>query len=160
LRSYRANGGKLIQYHGWGDAAIAPRDSIAFYEKMRTFMTQYPDPRNKGSNAVDDFYRLFMVPGMGHCSGGAGPVSFGNVALDDNPLPQDAQHDIVMALDKWVTEGVTPERLIGTGKIGTGPEDQSKGTKLTRPLCPYPQVAKYKGTGSTFDAANFVCKAP
>jgi len=160
LRSYRANGGKLIQYHGWGDAAIAPRDSIAYYEKVRAFMTQYPDPRNKGSNAVDDFYRLFMVPGMGHCSGGPGPVNFGNMDLNDNQVPQDAEHDIVTALDKWVTQGVAPERLIGAGKTGGILRDPSEGTKLTRPLCWYPQVAKYKGSGSTVDAANFVCKAP
>ncbi len=73
LRSFRDHGGKLIQYHGWGDAAIAPRDSIAFYEKVQAFLKQYPDPRTKDSSDIQSFYRLFMVPGMQHCTGGPGP---------------------------------------------------------------------------------------
>jgi len=64
LRSFRAAGGKLIQYHGWGDAAIAPASSIEYYEKVGSFMRKYPDARNNSSRPVDSFYRLFMVPGM------------------------------------------------------------------------------------------------
>lgn len=152
LRSFRAHGGKMITYHGWGDAAIAPLSSIEYYENVRTFLTRYPDARNSGSPAVEDFYRLFMVPGMGHCGGGYGPNSFGNAGT---PASLDPEHDVLAALERWVEEGVAPERLIGTGKVVGDPSK-----KLTRPLCPYPQVARYKGTGDPNDAASFSCAAP
>ncbi len=111
LRTFRDHGGKLIQYHGWGDAAIAPRDSIAFYEQVRTFLATYPDPRATNPKQIESFYRLFMVPGMQHCAGGQGPTSFGN---DDNPKRNDPDHDVVLALDRWVTQGIAPQKLIGT----------------------------------------------
>lgn len=157
LRSFRAHGGKLIQYHGWGDAAIAPRDSIAFYERVQAFLKQYPDGRSD-AKPIQDFYRLFMVPGMGHCAGGPGPNNFGNADIaDPNEWPQDADHDIVLALDRWVTQGVAPDKIIGTGKIGADPKDATRGVRMTRLLCTYPKVARYKGQGDTNDAANFEC---
>jgi feruloyl esterase len=75
LRSFRASGGKLIQYHGWGDAAIPAPSSIEHYETVRGFL-EYPDAALRRS-ADRDFYRPFLVPGMAHC-GGAGANSFGN----------------------------------------------------------------------------------
>ena len=81
LRSFRDHGGKLIQYHGWGDAAIAPLDSIAFYEKVQSFLKRYPDPRDSSPTDIRTFYRLFMAPGLQHCAGGPGPTSFGNNEL-------------------------------------------------------------------------------
>jgi feruloyl esterase len=152
LRSFRDHGGKLIQYHGWGDAAIAPRDSIAFYERVTAFFAHYPDPRSTNPADVQSFYRLFMVPGMGHCAGGPGPTSFGNDAPKPG-TPVDAEHDLLLALDRWVTTGVAPDKLIGSGKAGAG------GADLTRPLCPYPKVAHYKGTGDTNAADSFECVA-
>ena len=150
LRTFRAHGGKLIQYHGWGDAAIAPRDSIAFYEKVQAFLKQYPDPRSDASQPAQSFYRLFMVPGMGHCGAGTGPNNFGNGDIaDPNEWPQDADHDVVLALDRWVTQGTAPDTLIGTGRNGT--------SRITRPLCVYPKIARYKGKGDTNDAASFEC---
>jgi len=77
LRSFRARGGKLIQYRGWGDAAISSLGSIDYYEKVRSFLGKFPDARSDSSKPVQDFYRLFMIPGMGHC-GGVGPNNFGN----------------------------------------------------------------------------------
>jgi feruloyl esterase len=159
LRSFRARGGKLIQYHGWGDGAIAPRDSINYYEKVTSFLDRYPDPRSRDARNVQSFYRLFMVPGMGHCTGGPGPVSFGNNLLSKD-APEDADHDVITALDRWVTQGVAPDRLIGTGKTGANPKDASGGAQMTRPLCPYPAVARYKGQGDTNRAENFECAAP
>ena len=112
LRSFRARGGKLIQYHGWGDAAVAPIASIEYYERVKLFMSRFPDPRSESSTHVDDFYRLFMVHGIGHCAGGNGPNVFGN-----RPgAPVDADHDVVVALEQWVEKGVTPKQLIGAGK--------------------------------------------
>ena len=133
LRTFRAHGGKLIQYHGWGDAAIAPQNSIDYYEMVQGFMTKYPN----GRGSVDDFYRLFMIPGMGHCGGCIGPNGVG---------------DIAGALELWVEKGVAPEQFVGTGKSVSEP-----GKALTRPICAYPKVARYKGSGDINDAANFVC---
>ena len=79
----------------------------------------------------------FMLPGMGHCGGGEGPNVF----------------DKVDALEQWVEHSKAPEKFIASHSTN-GKVDR------TRPLCPYPQVAKYKGTGSIDDAANFVCGAP
>jgi feruloyl esterase len=161
LRSFRAHGGKLIQYHGWGDAAIAPRDSIAYYRKVEDFLQHYPDPRSSNaSKPIQDFYRLFMVPGMGHCSGGIGPNRFGNEGFDvHDPLPPDPEHDVLRALDRWVTEGVAPDKIIGTGSIHD-PADPSRSLKITRPLCPYPQRARYDGTGDPNLANSFTCVTP
>jgi feruloyl esterase len=138
LRSFRAEGGKLIQYHGWGDAAISAINSIDYYKSVEVFLSKFPDPRSAPDRPTTDFYRLFMVPGMGHCGGGVGPNSF----------------DAFSALETWVEKGIAPEQIIGTGPV---PGDPSK--KMTRPLCPYPNVARYKGIGEPNDAANFVCAA-
>ena len=90
-----------------------------------------------GGSGVTDSYRLFMVPGMAHCGGGEGPNVF----------------DMLPVLEQWVQKGKAPEQIIAS-RVRDGKVDR------TRPLCPYPQVAQYKGTGSTDAAANFVCKAP
>jgi feruloyl esterase len=143
LRQFRARGGKLIQYHGWGDAAIPPQDSIDYFESVQSAM-----------GTTKDFYRLFMVPGMSHCGGGQGANVFGNGVA----VPQaDAGHDVVSALDQWVVRDVAPDQIIATGFIDGNP---GKGVTLTRPLCPYPQEANYKGAGDTNSAANFACQTP
>lgn len=152
LRSFRARGGKLIQFHGWGDAAIPAASSIDYYERVNTFMRRFPNPLAGGSSReTQDFYRLFMVPGMGHCSGGIGPRNFGQ----GSPVAADAEHDVLTALETWVEKGTAPERLIGTGVTGTQPAQP-----LTRPICVYPQVMRYNGSGDANAAANFSCVAP
>ena len=85
-----------------------------------------------------------MVPGMQHCFGGPGPNTFGG--------------PMTAALERWVEDGVAPGAIIATKYKTDG--DPTSGVVRTRPLCPYPQVARYKGTGSTDEAANFTCKAP
>jgi len=149
LRAFRARGGKLIQYHGWGDAAISALSSIDYYGSVRTFLAKDPGV------GVDDFYRLFMVPGMGHCGGGVGPDNFGQGGPGGGETSPDPEHNIVSALDRWVEKGTAPNKIIGTGTVVGEPSKT-----LTRPLCPYPQVAHYKGTGDPNDAANFTCAAP
>jgi len=141
---FKARGGKLIQYHGWADAAMAPQSSVDYYESVLAKM----------GKKTPDFYRLFMVPGMSHCGGGLGANVFGNGVSVAQP---DATSDVVMALDRWVDKGVAPDRIIATGFVGGNP---AKGVAMTRPLCPYPKEAHYKGTGDTNDAGNFVCQAP
>ena len=146
LRAFRAHGGKLIQYHGWGDAAISALSSIDYYGRVQAFLS-----KDLGVG-TQDFYRLFMVPGMGHCGGGLGPNSFWNGPSSGRVDPE---HNVVSALDRWVEKGAAPDKIIGTG---TAADDPSK--TLTRPLCPYPQIAHYNGKGDTNDAANFACVAP
>ena len=158
LRSFRDHGGKLIQYHGWGDGAIAPVASIDFYESVKKFLKTYPDPRTNDSADIDGFYRLFMVPSMGHCGGGAGPVSFGqdSIQLFMTGQAGDADHDVVAALDRWVTQGTAPDKIIASGTIAD-PQAKSAGVPISRPLCVYPATLHYKGHGDTNAAENFEC---
>jgi feruloyl esterase len=155
LRSFRATGGKLIQFHGWGDAAIPGLASIEYYDRVRAFMAKYPDGRTTRPGEVDEFYRLFMVPGMGHCSGGIGPNTFGNGGRSGASTTPDPDSDLVAALERWVEHGTAPERLIGSGTVVGDPAKP-----LTRPLCAYPKVATYNGSGDPYVADSFTCAAP
>lgn len=142
LSAFKARGGKLIQYHGWGDAAIPPQRSIDYFESVQSAM-----------GSTSNFYRLFLIPGMSHCGGGIGATVFGN----ETSVPEDAEHDFDAALDQWVVRDIAPERIIATGFDADNP---AKGATLTRPLCPYPQDAHYQGSGDTNTAASFTCQAP
>jgi feruloyl esterase len=143
LKPFRARGGKLIMYHGWGDAAIPAPNTIDYYNTVVAKL---------GRRKTDEFARLFLVPGMQHCGGGPGANSFGQRGTAP---PFDPEHNIYMALEQWVEKGVAPSQVIATKYVDdSNPE---KGVKMTRPLCAYPLVAKYKGAGDTNDAANFVC---
>ncbi len=127
LKAFFAHGGKLIQYHGWADQQIPSGSSVEYYQSVLDTMG--------GFGKVKDNYRLFMVPGMGHCGGGDGPASF----------------DMLSSLEQWVEKNKAPDS-IPAAHVTNGQPDR------TRILCPYPQVASYKGSGDTNDAANFVCK--
>jgi hypothetical protein len=142
LKSFQARGGKLILYHGWNDPAITALNTVNYHDSVIAKM---------GQKDVDSFARLYMVPGMQHCSGGPGPDSFGAVGdlkFDDPPRSMDA------SLEQWVEKGTAPSTIIASKYVG---EDKVH-PKMTRPLCAYPQSAKYKGSGDTADAANFVCQ--
>jgi hypothetical protein len=143
LRTFKAHGGKLIQYHGWSDAAIPALGSVEYFESVQKTMGD-----TKG------FYRLFMVPTMSHCAGGPGATVFGNSGGIEPPQ-EDADYDVVLALARWVEQRKAPDRIIATGYIDGSP---SKGVAMTHPLCPYPRQAYYKGSGDTKDASNFVCR--
>ncbi len=155
LRSFRAHGGKIIHYHGWTDAALTPLASILYYDSVKEFLNTYPDPRSGSLKTIEDFYRLFMVPGLGHCAGGVGPNEFGQTLRPGKAAGNDPERDIIAALERWVEKGIAPDRIIASGKP---PLDPSK--SMTRLLCPYPLVARYKGTGDPYDAGNFECTAP
>jgi feruloyl esterase len=128
LTPFLDRGGKLIQYHGWSDPQISPANSTQYYARAVE--------ASGGAAKVGGSYRLFMAPGMAHCSGGEGPSTF----------------DMMTALEQWVEQGKAPDQVVAS---------QSAGGKVTRtrPLCPWPQVAVYTGTGSMDEAANFTCKA-
>jgi len=95
------------------------------------------------------------VPGMAHCSGGPGPNRFGSNPIGPSD-PIDPGHNIFRALMAWSERGVEPKAIIATKYNGDNP---AQGIMRSRPLCPYPMVARYKGSGSTDDAANFNCMA-
>jgi feruloyl esterase len=127
LKPFIDRGGKLIQYHGWSDPQISPFNSTQYYTRVVEAL---------GAAAVRPAYRLFMAPGMGHCSGGEGPSVF----------------DMIGALEQWVEHGKAPDQILAAHAT-SGRVDR------TRPLCPYPQMAVYNGTGSVDEAASFACKA-
>ena len=145
LAAFKARGGKLIIYHGWNDAAISALSAIQYYDSVVSTM---------GGRETDAFARLYMAPGVQHCAGGPGPDSFGQNGSAEG---KDPQHNVSLALEQWVEKGTAPSAIIAT-KYADG--DSSKSVKMTRPLCPYPQVAKYKGSGDANDAGSFVCTTP
>jgi len=128
LSALKRRGGKIIHYHGWADTAVIPQLSTQYYESV---------VEKIGGKETREFYKLYMVPGMFHCSGGVGCSTV----------------DWFSPLVDWVEKGAAPQTLIG--KRVEGGE-----TKRTRPICPYPEVARFKGAGSIDDAANFSCVAP
>ena len=132
LRGFKARGGKLPMYHGWSDPALSAYSTIDYLGQVAKVVG--------GEANADSFVRLFLAPGMHHCSGGPGPNSFVAEAIG--------------ALEAWVEQGKAPESLIATHANEAGAIDRS------RPLCAYPKVARYKGTGSIDDAANFACAKP
>jgi feruloyl esterase len=107
---------------------------------------------------VHEFERLFMVPGMNHCLGGAGAVNFGQSGVVQVSL--DPEHDAVLALQQWVEQGIAPDMLIATTDQPPSvhaAENPIQPAPFTRPLCPSPEEAQYTGAGDPTDAANFVC---
>ena len=118
--------GKVLMWHGEADQLIFPRGTVNYYHRVLE--------ENGGLRKVDDFMRLFMAPGVAHCSGGAGPQPTG----------------LLEAVVDWVEKGVAPSRVLATRTLPDG-------STRSRPLCAYPKTARYSGSGSTDDAANFVC---
>jgi feruloyl esterase len=140
IKAFLARGGKLILYHGWNDPAIPSLSTVNYYQNLISTV---------GKESAEKSIRLYMVPGMQHCGGGPGATWFGQ---NDVGPRTDAEHDVFTALAQWVEEGKAPGTLVatrheaGTSKAGT-----------TRPLCAYPQFAKYKGLGDPITAASFEC---
>jgi len=144
LSAFRAHGGKLILYHGWNDPAIPALNTVNYYQNVIAKM---------GRADSDSFTRLYMVPGMQHCGGGSGPDTFGGTVDSSS---DDPRHNVRIALENWVEKGTAPATIIAT-KTAAGPQGAPT---MTRPLCPYPQSASYKGSGDPNSAENFVCALP
>lgn len=127
LRAFARRKGKMILYHGWDDALVPATATIEYYERAAALAG--------GLSQAQNFARLFVGPGVGHCAAlpGPGPHSF----------------DALAALENWVENGVAPDRI-----IASNPK-----TGMKRPLCPYPQVARFSGKGDTNDPANYTCAA-
>lgn len=146
LSAFVDRGGKLILYHGWADPAISPYGTLAYYQAVLDTMG--------GLEETQQSARLFMVPGMFHCSGGNAPSSF----------------DLLGPIQAWVEEGVAPDQIIATQYADSGASGgfadptaggASSGEVLrTRPLCPFPLEQTYDGSGDIDDAASFTCELP
>ncbi len=131
LNRFRDNGSKLIVYHGWSDPDISPIGSTNYYESV---VGAAGGARDQALSTTQDYFRLFMIPGMGHCSGGPG---YNRV----DPLP---------GLERWVEDGVAPDNVLATRV------EQNEVTR-SRPICPYPAVSTWNGTGDPDDASSFAC---
>jgi feruloyl esterase len=145
LRKFKAAGGKLILYQGLQDHSDIPTDAIDYYETTERVMG--------GRAATQDFFRLFLVPGMNHCTGGAGAFAI----------------DYLSYLEAWVVQGQAPDVMIGAHVQGTNwsqsmnlkfPLGLATPVTFTRPVYPYPLRAKYKGTGDPNKAENFTGVEP
>lgn len=149
LSAFRNRGGKMIHYHGWGDPALTPLMSVNYFESVLNFM---------GEDAASEFYKLYMVPGMFHCSGGVACWDANTtVPPSTTPAinPNSNQLKFFAAVVDWVEHGKAPYTFIGT-RLATA----TGLTARTRPLCPYPAVERYLGSGNIDDAKNFVCVVP
>ena len=149
LSAAKRQGVKIIQYHGWNDQTLQPAYSPGYYDLVTAEMG--------GLAETQDFYRLFMVPGMAHCYRGPGANSFGGVG-QQIPPQRDALHDVQLALEKWVETGVAPDRLVATKYVDDDADTTT--VEFTRTLCPYPSVARYSQSGDPGEAENFVCTNP
>lgn len=129
LSKFKARGGKLLIYHGWSDGGSGGAISAL------NSIAYYESVLTRMGPQQGEWLRLFMVPGMAHCGGGTGPNQFNALA----------------ALERWRERGEAP------GSMTAVRVNERGGVEMTRPLCPFPQRAVYRGTGSTNDAANFAC---
>lgn len=138
LSRLRDRGGKMIIYHGVADPIFSVDDTEAWYQAL--------DAANRGD--ADEFARFFRVPGMGHCAGG----------------PATDQFDAIEALVNWVEHGREPDQIIASARGPGNPGGENPEVPAdwapdrTRPLCPYPEVARYRGSGSLDDARSFACR--
>jgi feruloyl esterase len=136
LSAFEHHGGKIILYQGWADPVVSAPDTIAYYERMSA-----TTPRATGFSA------LFLVPGMGHCYGGPGATDFS--------AGPDASGNIALALQDWVEKGVKPSRIVAVHRAS---RQAGSATSFSRPLCSWPKLAHYDGSGAPADAASFVCR--
>jgi hypothetical protein len=144
LGPFRARGGKLILYHGWQDPAIPAENTIDYYDSVVARM---------GRRETESFVRLYMAPGVQHCADGPGPDAFGQAG---DWSSDDAARSLSVALEQWVERRTAPGTIVATKYTG---EERARRATMKRPLCPYPQEPKYKGTGDPNDAASFSCVA-
>jgi hypothetical protein len=136
LRAFKAKGKKFIDFHGWADALCWAFRAVDYYDEVVKKIGNLDETRK--------FYRLYMIPGMTHFPGGRG-------VFDRYTL----REPMFQALQDWVEKGVAPEAF-----VGSRPAVPGKWDTITRPVCPYPEVARYKGTGSADSADNFMCVKP
>ncbi|WP_108830572.1 tannase/feruloyl esterase family alpha/beta hydrolase, partial [Xanthomonas fragariae] len=156
MQRFQARHGKVIVYVGWEDPVVPPRGAIHYYESVVAKQQAGSAQSTTDADALrktQDFFRLFVIPGMGHFTGGPGTSAFG--ALYGAPgLANDRPHDVLSAMEAWVEQSIAPDRIVAAKYVK---DDPAQGVVRTRPLCPYPQSAKWTGKGNSDDAQNFEC---
>ncbi|KAM0817744.1 putative Carboxylic ester hydrolase [Seiridium cardinale] len=159
MSSYRDRGGKILMYHGLADPLIPTGGSVYFYEQVAA--------ATGISHPITDWFRLFFVPGMLHCTGTPVGAPWMLNGIDQTPslsssaysIPgfEDARHDAILALMDWVENGNAVDEIIATNYNDL--TDFSKGVSIQRPLCPYPQRAVYDGIGDVDESDSWSCKS-
>jgi len=140
LEEFRSQGGKLILWQGFADPQVPVLNTIAYYERL--IASQMPEGRHDATarkealRRTQEFARLFLAPGVGHCGGGAGPDTV----------------DLISPFIPWVEQGIAPDQMI-FGKFVNGV------ATFTRPVCPYPALPRYSGVGDPTQASSFNCVA-
>jgi pimeloyl-ACP methyl ester carboxylesterase len=148
LSGVKKRNAKIIMASGWDDPVVPSRSIIEYYESVVSGPAFGQSLATTQAN-----FRLFLVPGENHLTGGAGATAYGSI-FGQPGVTTDAQHDMVAALEAWVEKGIAPDAVIAAKYVN---DDPKAGVARTRPICAYPKLAQYKGTGSTDDAANFSC---
>lgn len=145
LRAFKNRGGKILMYQGLADQLITPGQIVRYLNKVES-----------GTGQTPSFMRLVNVPGMAHCAGGDAPAVFGQ-GFSLSAKPGDPSQDIFAALERWVEAGEAPEQIVASQFANN--DIAAANLVRTRPLCVYPKVARYKGTGDVNSAASFSCEA-
>ena len=153
LSGLRKRGGKLLMYTGTADPLVPFQDALNYYERV-VQAQQGKLAGAESSNALaqtQEFFRYFLVPGMGHCGGGPGLNDL--EPLLSAEIPQDSEPGILAALVKWVEQGVAPNQIIATAFVDADPKE---GIRFQRPICPYPKFPDYIG-GDRKSPSSFQC---
>ncbi|KXH49825.1 tannase and feruloyl esterase [Colletotrichum simmondsii] len=145
LSPFQNRGGKLLHYHGLIDGTISSDNSPRYYEHVSQTMDLAPAE-------LDEFYRLFRISGLAHCSGGTGAAFIGNQAK--NMASLDPEENVLMAMVRWVEEGIAPETVTGTAFVNN---TVSAGVDYKRRHCRWPTRNIFKGTGDYKDENNWEC---
>ena len=173
LTGFKERGGKLLQFHGWADPIVPPQGSPAYYNALIQFEKLKGLPRADYDLAVTNlsaaqitidslalastvqgYHRLFMLPDVGHCRSGAGPNAIGGGFIEPAKAQRAAESHVVSALTRWVEQGVAPTAIVATSY------DDKGAITRQRPICAYPQIAAYRGSGDMNAAASFTCMTP
>ncbi|KAH7333045.1 Tannase/feruloyl esterase [Rhexocercosporidium sp. MPI-PUGE-AT-0058] len=144
LSGFKNKGGKLLHYHGLVDGVISSDNSPRYYEHVSQTM-------RLDSAALDDFYRFFRISGMSHCGGGPGATHIGNVAW--NVASMDPEENVLMAIVRWVEEGIAPDTVTGTAYVNG---NQSAGVAFKRKHCRWPSRNEYQA-GDPNEATSWKC---
>ncbi|KAI0543599.1 feruloyl esterase B [Xylaria curta] len=146
LAPFQAHGGKIITYHGQQDQQISSLNSIRFWNRLATGM-------NYDAGKMDEFYRLFRIPGMNHCAGGPGAWGIGQGGYPPSYIdPYDSQHNVLAAIVDWVEKGVAPDEIVGTKLV-----DDFGPIAFEHRHCRYPYRSTYLGRGDPLEVESWQC---
>ncbi|KAL8300722.1 hypothetical protein RB597_010236 [Gaeumannomyces tritici] len=164
ITPFRRRGGKVLLYHGTADGLVPLRGTHLYYERTRQAMGKRKDDDDDDDDGLGDFFRYFLVPGMGHCAGAPTAWSFGasgqasalNASAWSVPGFADERHDALLALVGWVEAGRAVDQIVAT--TWSDPQDAGSGVDSQRPLCPFPKRAVWDRVGDVREAGSWRCE--